>query len=298
MKKQFFSVSVIVAVLMMLSSCGSSYVTRYQVFTVSTISDITRENGGLVYENQICKLIYNFWGNGGNLGFSFFNKTNENLYVDLGESFLIKNDFASPYFKNRTFSYSSTTHIGMNQGASIGGVNSLGFWQTNTANVSENVKNESSVSYTESRIICIPANSYVIISGAGTVVNSLYKDCDLDESGKEPSKIEFNEKNSPLIFRNNISYSFSPDNDYRIINNEFYLSAISNYKESSITKKERIKKCNEKTDTTFNKESSITKKGKTVKKHNKKTNTTFGKEVEVFTIVSPEKFYIPYLKIE
>ena len=261
--KQYFLVSVIAASVMMLSSCGSNYITRYQIFTVSTTSEIVRENESLVYEDQNCKLMYNFWANGGNLGFSFFNKTSKNLYIDLGNSFYVKNNLASPYFKNRTFSSSATHHIGANQAASIRGVNSLGFWQTNTANVSFGTSNENTISYTESRIVVVPAHTSVVVPEVEKIIDFLYN-CNLEKSSATTT---FNKESSPFLFRNSISYSFNSDSDYKTINNEFFISVISNHGRSEIIKKVEIDECGRKS-----------KNG-----------------VEVFSIYSSNKFYIPYL---
>ncbi|MDD4460047.1 MAG: hypothetical protein PHQ24_09620 [Proteiniphilum sp.] len=40
---------------------------------------------------------------GGNMGFGFFNKTNENIYLNLDECFFVRNDIANDYFLEREF---------------------------------------------------------------------------------------------------------------------------------------------------------------------------------------------------
>jgi len=57
-------------------------------------TEVTKTGNNLVYEDDQCKVSYNLWSNGGDAGFVFQNKTDQNIYLDLGESFFIINGVA------------------------------------------------------------------------------------------------------------------------------------------------------------------------------------------------------------
>ena len=101
MKKHFYF---LVALAILTSSCVSnSY--YYQVYKVSSEDKrISQDNSKyIVYEDDNCKLLYNLWGNGGNVGFMFYNKTNDIIFIDLSESFFVKNRSAYDYYRNRVY---------------------------------------------------------------------------------------------------------------------------------------------------------------------------------------------------
>ena len=62
--------------IMTLSSCGSYY---YQVYDVA--SNIEEQNDQYMIENEDCAISFNFWKHLGNAAFTFYNKTDENLYI-------------------------------------------------------------------------------------------------------------------------------------------------------------------------------------------------------------------------
>ena len=55
-----------------LSSCTHDY---YQIFTVTPLDAVKKNSvdNYLVYEDDICKVTYNFWGQGGWRGFAVYN---------------------------------------------------------------------------------------------------------------------------------------------------------------------------------------------------------------------------------
>lgn len=92
-----------VILLCLLVGCTSYNNSFYQVYENKLSDNINMDKDNIYYEDDNCKIIYNFWSNGGNAGFSFYNKTNKNIYLDLEESFFIKNGIAYSYFQNRTY---------------------------------------------------------------------------------------------------------------------------------------------------------------------------------------------------
>src|SRR5690554_6151828 len=99
--KQFI---LFVLTIMTLSSCKTTY---YQVYKAVSTEQLTIEQNALVYEDENCEIAYNLWADGGDFGFSFYNKTDHNIYLNLAESFFILNGVAHDYYKDRTFASGS-----------------------------------------------------------------------------------------------------------------------------------------------------------------------------------------------
>jgi hypothetical protein len=95
------------------NSCVSS--SYYQVYSTKS-ENLQKNENSLQFENEICIMTYNLWGNGGNFGFTIYNKTDKNLIVNLEESYFIMNGIANNYYKSRIYSYSSGFGITSNNG--------------------------------------------------------------------------------------------------------------------------------------------------------------------------------------
>ena len=205
-------------IVLFLSSCKTVF---YQVYKTESTSHANKQDGRLFFEDAACKVSYNLWDEGGNVGFCLFNKTDENIYVDLGESFFILNGIAYDYYKNRVYSESNTSSI-QRKGRS------------ELYRISKG--NNVSVSRNESRVICIPANTSKMIFEY-KVSESLYHDCDmlLYTSRSKIKSINFTRENSPCVFSNRISYRIGESKDLTRMDNEFYVTQITNYPVSEMT---------------------------------------------------------------
>ncbi len=119
-KKLFFMA---VTAVMLFSSCKSTY---FQVYDVKS-NAMQQQDNSLVYENGDMKVMYNLWADGGSMSFIVQNKTDRDLFLNMGQSFLIYNGEASDYFQNRTYSrmLSNTQAIGYGISQSY---SSVGFW--------------------------------------------------------------------------------------------------------------------------------------------------------------------------
>lgn len=198
------------------SSCKTTF---YQVCKTDTTVPVSKQDGKLIFENTACKVCYDLWDEGGNVGFCLFNKMDENIYVDLGESFFILNGIACDYYKNRVYSEGNTSNV-----------------QRKGRNYSVINGNNISVSRNESRIICIPAKSAKMIFEYKASDN-IYRDCDLllYPSKSKIKSINFTKENSPCVFSNRIAYRVGESNELIRMNNEFYVSQITNYPKKEIT---------------------------------------------------------------
>ena len=83
MVKSIKKTATIAAIVLCMVSCKSSY---YQVYEVSTDNLKTQDNS-LVYENEDCKVLYNLWSLDGELRFAVQNKTDKDIFVNMGQSF-------------------------------------------------------------------------------------------------------------------------------------------------------------------------------------------------------------------
>lgn len=181
------TILMIISVLLIINSCTPDKF--IQVYKVKPITELQNSQNLLVYSDENCTVKYNMWSEGGNPGFAFFNKTDQNITLNLNESFFILNGIAFDYFKNRIYQYSD-------------------------------------VNVTEKNEVIIPPNSTKIINEY-TICNGYFHYDGLNESSKNGGIVNFNQQNSPYIFSNIISYTSSNEN--RIINNQFYVYEVSNH---------------------------------------------------------------------
>ena len=88
---------------LLFASCASKQ--YYQLYNVSPVADTFTDEEAFFYEDDICKITYDLWANGGDIGFNFYNKTNQEIEVNLNKSYFVLNGYAHRYFKNRIFNY-------------------------------------------------------------------------------------------------------------------------------------------------------------------------------------------------
>lgn len=265
----------IICLALLISSCAPA--TYYQVYKAIPTEKLVIEQGSLVYEDEHCEVAYNLWAEGGNIGFSFFNKTDQNIYLDMGASFFVLNGVAHDYYQDRIFTSSiasgSTTSRGRSVSASVTGFNFLDLLQTNRAQVNKRIdlmnSSGSSVSYNEQKIICIPPQTRKNIAEY-RITEALYRDCDLFRYPKrnQVRTKQFYITDSPIVFSNRIAYSVGLSEVLMKFENEFYISEISNYPEKEITELNYTEFCGEKDQV----------------------------KTRHFKNGSPDKFYITYMK--
>ncbi len=280
--KQFIKLCFVAGIALHMASCASVYEFIQVVRTQPTSADskIKESYGGMLYEDDICAIYYNFWSEGGNMGYIFHNKTDEIIYLDLGKSFFIINGIAHDCFGNRTYmnsqsttSASSTTHINNSTSSytkSVG-VNqtylgNFGTLPTSTlspilsqgmASISSSSKTSSSTfvsngviseytsgeSVVESPIIAIPPKSSKIV-GDQTIIDAIFLSCEREYFPSDSSMTSYSLEDSPLIFSNYISLRVGDNSPLQTIQNEFYVSSITNYaKPSTLVYIEREKVC-------------------------------------------------------
>ena len=235
-----------------------------QMYQTKPISNIQVKENSLVFEDENCRISYNFWKEYGEIGFVFYNKTTEDLYLHLDNCFYVANGSAFDYYQNRVFSRSTTvtssstlsnlssvTKTNNNADAYANyyavGTNAYGSVYGSGSSIKNGYVNYSSntyvnsasngVSIAEKRVICIPPHTSKEISEFN-IKNYLFHSCAiyLHPGRKDPYSLTFTKDNTPLTFGNRIAYSIGKSEELIHVNNEFYVSKISNYEMSKITK--------------------------------------------------------------
>lgn len=184
----------------------------YQILSATpSTNDIALTQHNFKYIDGDCCVLYNFWSEYGNPGFSIYNNGNETIYVNLSESFFVINDVAHDYFRNRiSYTY--------NYGVKV-------------------------ASITEKEIIAIPPHSGKSFYEY-KIDTSIHQECGLISSPKKESEtFVYTKTSSPIVFRNIISYR-KGNGESRIIDNEFYISEIKNVSGSSFAEQKILEtKC-------------------------------------------------------
>ncbi len=285
----------IIAVFSMLTSCSPTI--YYQMYHTKPVNDniIVNENT-LIFEDEHCVILYDFWGEYGDFGFLVYNKGDENIYIHLDECFFVVNGFAYDYYQNRIYSNSSSSVASTTNSYSLSGSNSSTFANVNASSYSigtitygnaygsgNTYKNgyiggfsntyvsssSKSVSTAEKMVVCIPPQNKKIISEF-CIRKSLYRDCDIFLYPKKTDKYSLSfdsSEESPYVFGNKLAYSVGESPEMIRIINEFYVSEISNYPIEKITKLVPKSNC-----------------GRKIEGQNKR----------VFTQSGPDRFYIEY----
>lgn len=106
MKNRLLFLSTLIAVLL-LSACSTPkyyFCQLYQTKPAENIDQFSEKDGYLIYENNQCIIYYYFWAEGGNTSFKIYNKTDDILTIDLGQSFFTLNGMAYDLFQNSSYS--------------------------------------------------------------------------------------------------------------------------------------------------------------------------------------------------
>lgn len=231
MKQHFLlGLGLCVATLLM-SSCSSvyHYVQVLQVQPTQTTTDTYRPTNDEVcrYENNECVISYDF-GKDGEAGFTFYNKTEQIIYIDLSKSFLIVNGVARDYYENKTSNYAASTTSGV---SSV--FNFFNKKSTSTIASTNAASTSVSTSVVSAAIIAIPPKSSKHIRQE-TIIEGPLLLCDIDRYPSHSSSIDFSEESSPISFANYLTYGFEADENQKHIEHSFYVSKVSNYTEPAI----------------------------------------------------------------
>jgi hypothetical protein len=262
--KNFYSVIILFAFAALFFASASVESKYYQSYNT------TPENGNIIdnsitFEDENCKVFYDLWSEGGDVGFTMYNKTSDYIKVNIDKSFFVINGSAYSYYKNRVFSNSSNL---VNSRSYITN-NYLNYYNPVVGTVSASTVSTTgnSVSYSENATRIIPPKTSISISEY-TIADEFYSSCDLLKfpSKKEIKSLTFEKDNSPYVFYNIISYSLNDAE--KTLENRFYVSEVKNLPASEMFESVKKVNCGEKN----------------------------GTMIQVFKESSPKGFYLIYSK--
>lgn len=225
---------------MLFTSCSKIY---QQLYETKFDDDMKQLDNYVVYENEDCTISYDFWSMGGEVKLLIYNKTDSIMYIDLANSFFIKNGRSYQYFRNRQ--WSETTNRQNRQSFAFVYAGSNYNITNYSVGTFTDVLYSNSLTVNEQRIMAIAPHSYRGISEY-KIYDDIYIDCELTKYPNQKSKnnsLEFNENNTPLKFSNYLSYFIGSDTRKNIIDNKFYVFRISNYSNKQIMKIVDVKEC-------------------------------------------------------
>ena len=237
------SVAIIaVATCFSLTSCNNVF---YQVYGIE--SNLNQNDNSLVFENEDCKVMYNLWSENGSLSFIFMNKTDKDIFINMGQTFYIKNGAANDYFNKPSmmFSTSYEAYVAQNNTTPSNSWTSRYNVPSTFSSFTKIITGSSnSVSTQEPEYICIPPKTYRKINGFNIGMDISYTCNTRKDFPKDNTVVvTYDESSSPLKFENRIGYSFSKNNNsIKYINNTFWLSNIRNYAEKAATERINEKK--------------------------------------------------------
>ena len=263
--KNFYSQICTFALCTLLSSCGTTY--KYvQICTAEPVANATaaqKTESGLAYENNDCKVAYFFWGNGGDAGFAFYNKTDQVIHVDLSQTFFVRNGVAYDYYVPSTVTKTTSSSVisavstmngegyyvssnaalgagtgtleqrngsvvGASKSASLSVSMGAALYGSQTNTNTASLGHSESVSTEQQPVISIPPKSYRVVS-LYSIREQLIYDCDLILYPEQSAHLTYSFENSPLTFSNFITYRVGENENKQTIENSFYISDVANY---------------------------------------------------------------------
>lgn len=245
--KQRIYIFVIAVVSVLMSSCASTYkyCQIYETKPLNSDNNVKIENGQMRYEYPQCVIEYNFWANGGSADFTFYNKTDDIIYIDLAKSFYVQNGVAYDIYQAREWSHGSSVDVATSTAYGYVESRSLGY---SVGVIVPNVNNVSHtsvdmVSVKEKQIVAVPPHSRKHIE-TYTVMTEPLLSCDLQRYPQQSAQMLFSSDDSPCCFSDVITFKVGDNSQSHTINNEFYVSSVTNYAEPElITMKKRDELC-------------------------------------------------------
>ena len=255
-----------------LISCNQTY---FQVYDVKYES-MTLDEEALRFENKDVEILYNLWGDGGKLGFVVKNKTDRDIFINMQQTFFIRNGKAHDYFhgveKTTTKSAESSHGFSLSNYLTRTAIGIAYLMPGKESLLGKVVKGESkSVTIKEKETVCIPAHAFKTFYeyDVNPELNvSCSKKTDFPKRSAEVAT--YDEATTPLSFSNRIAYGFSPKGEgLEFVENKFHISRITNFSKKAAVENTTV---------------GLGCCGKT------KT------EVEAFKVGGPDKFYKVYTK--
>jgi hypothetical protein len=204
MKKLLFPLAVAV---LLSSACSPLFYQQIATLTSENVS--MKDNGSFAYEDGVMTIEYDFWSEAGEFTFVVNNNSDDDIYLNLAESYFVNNGQAKDYFQDRTYEY---------------------------------VDGEMTVKVAEKDLVCIPAHSYKVFEEF-EVSSTPFRECGFPRDpskGKDVVK-EFTGYNSPRVIENRLQFEIG---EVTIpVTNVFYVSQYHNVLSSEIFENVKVERC-------------------------------------------------------
>ena len=230
-----------VCMALFMTSCNKTY---YQIVDVKS-ANIQKENDHYVFNDGTCKVMYNFWSEGGNAGFTIENLSDEIVYVDLRNTFFIKNGMASDYFGSRCFSNGKSRQETNGKSVSAAAYGVWNVWPLDGLDGAISAQSSSFVSYgsnsnitvIEKPVVAIPPHSLKSFSEY-KIMEDVIQDCSVNLMvfKNHPDGMTHTESDSPICFKNYITYRKGEKGEAKAVSNDFYVGGFTNYFAQDIMK--------------------------------------------------------------
>lgn len=210
--KNLFGASIVAC---LLASCASQPAYYYQISQAKPVDEsIVKSNNddnGYYYQDQNCRISYNFWAEKGAGGFTVTNLTDEVLFILKDKCFFVLNGGSNEYFHNKDV------------------VETISGKTTHTPELKVvGIAPHASKSFQE----------YCIYS-------DVYLNCDLDRkpAANDPAMISFSLENSPVRFGNFVTYKVGENGKEIGVSNMFFIHRITNYRKTDLFTTEKRESC-------------------------------------------------------
>jgi hypothetical protein len=218
--------------IVILGACSKNYVQLYKTKSMN----IANNDRSFKFQNDSIEINYSFWADKGIMSFSVTNKLSIPIYIDWKKSNFISNNDKFNYWDDEERSKGINVRKQFNSGYLYSGpllIPYLSIYE----NVSSGIIYSSSNTVKPERLTFLPPKSIIYKSPYHlTTINypdkinfETKKEKRLDKSRKSTTVYlkSFTKENSPLIFRNFLTFSFSEDfkNEF-YIDNEFFVGEI------------------------------------------------------------------------
>lgn len=226
MKKLFLLLTVFAFIS---SACSPLF--YQQIATLHSENVNLKDDGTFAYEDGVMTIEYDFWAESGKFKFVVTNHSDDNIYLNLAESYFVDNGCAHDYYQSRTYVHSTKSTV------------SSGFMVAGTSSTFAATTGQGAfVEYAEKAIVSIPAHSYKVFEEF-SVASSVFRECGFvrDPSKKERAVREFNDYTSPKVIENRLVFNMG---DVAIpVTNVFYVSQYQNISTDDATDYVKVEKC-------------------------------------------------------
>lgn len=209
------------------SACSPLY--YQQIATLSSENVSLKNDGSFAYEDGIMTIEYDFWAESGQFKFIVTNNSDEDIYLNLAESYFVDNGLAYDYYQARTYLYTSKS------------ITSVGAKASYAVAKTASEKGES-IEFAEKSIVGIPAHSCKVFEEF-SVATTVFRECGFvrDPSKKENAVREYNGYTSPKVIENRLMFYMG---DVAIpVTNVFYVSQYQNISISNATGYVKVERC-------------------------------------------------------